>query len=103
MWCALLFVVTSVLRFALLHYHQRFGQLNTNSVLNKFDMLTELVKSFVDVFVITETKLHDNFSGRSILIDDYHALFRYDWNGNSDGILLYIREDIPEKLFIVTF
>ena len=66
-------------------------------------MLTELVKSFVDVFVITETKLHDNFSDRSILIDDYHARFRYDWNGNSDGILLYIREDIPEKVIHCDF
>ena len=38
-----------------------FGQLNINSLRNKFDMLSELIKGFVDAFMISETKLDDSF------------------------------------------
>ena len=38
-----------------------FGQLNINSLRSKFDMLSELIKGFVDVFMISETKLDDSF------------------------------------------
>ena len=35
--------------------------LNTNSLRNKFDQLRETVLKYVDVLVITETKLDDTF------------------------------------------
>ena len=38
-----------------------FAQLNKNSLRNKFDMLSELMKGFVHVFMMSETKLHDSF------------------------------------------
>ena len=38
-----------------------FGQVNINPLRNKFDMLSELIKGFVDVFMISETKLDDSF------------------------------------------
>ena len=41
------------------------GQLNTNSVRNRFDMLSELVKGSFEVFIISETKLDDSFPGSS--------------------------------------
>ena len=56
-----------------------FGHLNINSLRNKFDHLTEMVKGFVDIFLISESKL-----------DDSH--------GNGGGLLLYIREDILAKV-----
>ena len=74
------------------------GQLNIKSLRNKFDMLSELIKGFVDVFMISETKLDDSFSEGQFLIDSYHTPFRYDRNGNGGGILLYVREDIPAKV-----
>ena len=38
-----------------------FAQLNKNSLRNKFDMLSELMKGFVHVFMMSETKLYDSF------------------------------------------
>ena len=58
-------------------------------------MLSELIKGFVDVFMISETKLDDSFPEGQFFIDDYHTPFRYDRNGNGGGTLLYVHEDIP--------
>ena len=38
-----------------------FGQLNINSLRNKFEMLSEMIKAFADVFMMSETKLDDGF------------------------------------------
>ena len=65
-----------------------FGQLNINSLRNKFDMVSELIKGFVDIFMISETKLDDSFPEGQFFIDGYHTPFRYDRNGNGSGILL---------------
>ena len=37
------------------------GNLNINSLPNKFDQLREIVLKYVDVLVITENKLDDSF------------------------------------------
>ena len=65
-----------------------FGQLNINSLRNKFDMVSELIKGFVDVFMISETKLDHSFPEGQFFIDGYHAPFRYDRNGNGGDIFL---------------
>ena len=61
-------------------------------------MQRELIKGFVDVFMISETKLDDSFPEGQFFICGYHTPFRYDQNGNDGGILLYFREDIPAKV-----
>ena len=80
-----------------------FGQLNMYSLRNKFDMLSEMIKGFVDVSMISETKLADSFPGGQFFIVDYHTPFRFDRIGNGHGILLYIREDIQLKSSTVIF
>ena len=62
-----------------------FGHLNINSLRNKFDQLTEMVKGFVDIFLISESKLDDSFPEGQFTIDGYHAPFRFDreWRGIS--------------------
>ena len=75
-----------------------FGHLNKNSLRNKFDQLTEMVKGFVDIFLISESKLDDSFPEGQFIIDGYHAPFRFDRHGNGGGLLLYVREDIPAKV-----
>ena len=55
-----------------------FGQLNINSLRNKFDMLGELIKGSVDVFMTSETKLDDSFPEGQFFIDGYHKPFSYD-------------------------
>ena len=75
-----------------------FCQLNINSLRNKFDMLSELIKGFVDVFMTSETKLEDSFPEGQFFIDGYHKPFSYDWNGNGGSIFLYVHEDIMAKV-----
>ena len=66
-------------------------------------MVKELRKGFVNIFMISETKLDDSFPEGQYFIDGYHAPFRYDQNGSGGGIFLYVREDIPEKVIHCDF
>ena len=75
-----------------------FGHLNINSLRNKFDQLTEILKGFVDIFLISESKLDDSFPEGQFIIDGYRAPFRFDRHGNGGVLLLYVREDIPAKV-----
>ena len=75
-----------------------FGHLNINSPRNKFDQLTEMVKGFADIFLISASKLDDSFPESQFIINGYHAPFRFDRHGNVGGLLLYVREDIPAKV-----
>ena len=59
-----------------------FGHLNINSLRNKFDQLTEMLKGFVDIFLISESKLDDSFPEGQFIIDGYRAPFRFDRHGN---------------------
>ena len=60
-------------------------------------MVSELTKGFIDIFMISETKLDESFPECQFFIDGYHTPFRYDRNGDGGGILLYVREEIPAK------
>ena len=66
-------------------------------------MLSEVIKGFVDVSMISETKLDGSFPEDQFFIAVYHTPFRYDRNGNGGGILLYVREDIPAKVIHCDF
>ena len=74
------------------------GQLNINLIRNKFDFLAQQDKGNIDILMISETKLDENFRVGQFLIDGCSVPFRFDRNGNGGSILLYIREDIPSKL-----
>ena len=80
-----------------------FGQLNINSLRKKLDMLSEMITGFVDVFMISETNLDDSFPGDQFFIKGYHTPFRFDWNGNGGGSLLYVPEDIRAKVIHCDF
>ena len=75
-----------------------FGDLNINSLRNKFDLFSEQVKGSIDILIVSETKLDDSFPEAQFLIEGFHSPFRFDRNSNSGGIMLYVREDIPTKL-----
>ena len=74
------------------------GYLNINSLRNKFDFLVTQVKGYIDILMISETKLDESFSIGQFLIDGYSVPFRLDRNENGGGILLYVRDGIPSKL-----
>ena len=74
------------------------GNLNINSISNKFDQLKLFVQGKVDIMIITETKLDSTFPTSQFVIDGYSEPYRFDRNRNGGGVLIYIREDIPSKL-----
>ena len=75
-----------------------FGQLKINSLRKKIDTLSEIIKDFVDIFMISDTKLDDSFPEVQFFIDGYHTSLRYERNRNSGGIFLYLHEDIPANV-----
>ena len=74
------------------------GNLNINSLPNKFEQLKDTVLKYVDVLVLTETKLDDSFPKAQFLVDGFSEPYRYDRNRKGGGIMIYIRENIPSKL-----
>ena len=74
------------------------GHLSINSIRNKFDALSIIVKNNIDILMISETKLDDSFTTAQFLLHGFSAPYRLDRNSKGGGILLYIREDIPSRL-----
>ena len=52
------------------------GHLNINSLRNKFDFLVTQVKGYIDILMISETKLDESFPIGQFLIDGYSVPFR---------------------------
>ena len=44
------------------------GHLNINSLRNKFEMLEEIIKDKIDIFLISETKLDSSFQSKQFVI-----------------------------------
>ena len=78
------------------------GQININSIRNKFEFLSEAISGYIDILLITETKLDNSFPNAQFHIKGYSYIkgypYRLDRNAYGGGILLYIREHIPSKL-----
>ena len=60
------------------------GQININSIRNKFDYLKKLIHQNIDIMVVTETKLDESFPSRQFFIDGYALPIRYN-RKNCDG------------------
>ena len=71
------------------------GQLNKNSLRNKFDSLHAIIMRNLDILVITETKLDESFSSSQFTLEGYQMPLRLDRNSDGGGIIVYIREGIP--------
>ena len=74
------------------------AHLNINSLKNKFDLLTNIVKDKIDILMISETKLDSSFPKGQFHLHGFSEPSRLDRNGNGGGMLVFIREDIPSNL-----
>ena len=74
------------------------GHINIDSIGNKFDMLSSMVKDNIDILMVSETKLDSSLLQAQFRMEGYAPLFRYDRNSHGVGILLFIRKDIPTKI-----
>ena len=73
------------------------AQLNINSIRNKIDMLSTIVRNKIDILCITETKLDDTFPLSNFFISGFSPPYRLDRSSKGGGILVYVRSDIPSK------
>ena len=54
------------------------GNLNISSIRNKFEQLKETVLKYMDILVLTETKLDETFLESLLLMDGFSKPFRLD-------------------------
>ena len=54
------------------------GNLNINSLPNKFDQLKVIIQGKLDILVITETKIDNSFPTSQFLIEGFCKPYRYD-------------------------
>ena len=59
-----------------------------------------IISGNIDILMVSETKLDNSFSVSQFLIDGYCPPFRLDRDNNGRRIMLFVREDIPCKLFL---
>ena len=71
------------------------GQLNINSIRNKFEALKYIVSGNLDILIITESKLDSSFPLNQFSMDGYYPPFRAARTGNGGGVIIYVRDDIP--------
>ena len=67
------------------------------SVANKLDRLDELVKDYVDILIILETKIDNTFPKTQFRLNGFSEPFRKDRNINGGGVLIFVRNTIPCK------
>ena len=74
------------------------GNLNINSIRNKFEQLKETVLKYIDILVVTETKLDETFLESLFLMDVFPKPYRLDRNKNEGGAMMFIRDTISSKI-----
>ena len=71
--------------------------LNVNSIRNKFHNLIDMIDQNIDIICFAETKLDKSFPASNFLIPGYTSPYRFDVSSRSGGLLIYIKETIPNK------
>ena len=74
------------------------GQLNINSLRNKFKQLSTIINGNIDIFMISQAKLDETFSAVQFSWQGFCDPYRFDRDRNGDGIMLYTRENISSLL-----
>ena len=77
------------------------GQLNVNSLRDKFESLVQQVTGNIDILMVLEMKLENSFPVSQFLIEDYSLPLRLDRDNNGVNIMIFVREDIACKFLSV--
>ena len=70
-----------------------FGQININSIRNKFELLFSLVLNNIDVLLISETKIDNTFPVSQFCVPGYSVPFRLD-RQETEEVLCYMLRNI---------
>ena len=87
----------TLLRKQRLDYHKNviFGHLNINSLRNKLESISKLIKGKFDIFLINETKLVASFPSNQFAMFCY-TFVKMDKNKFGGGIAFYINDQLPK-------
>ena len=61
-------------------------------------MLKEVEGRKIDILLISETKLHHAFPLNQFILEGFTSPYRFDRTTHGEGLMLFVREDIPSKL-----
>ena len=73
------------------------GNVNNNSISNKFDNFKLIIQGKIDILIITETKTDSTFPLNRFAIQGYSKPSRFDRNRNGGGVFIYVPEDISSR------
>ena len=59
--------------------------------------------SNIDILMVSETKLDESFPVGQFITEGFGVPYKVDRNANGGGIMLFVREHIPSKLFCGKF
>ena len=80
------------------------GQLNINSIRNKFDALCSILKQKIDILLVSATKIDDTSPLAQFCVEGYSTPYRLDRTCKGEGLLfLYVKDDIPSKQIKLKF
>ena len=68
------------------------GQLDINSIRNKFHFLESEASKHLVILLISETKIDESFLSAQFLLAGFSRPYRLDRGANGGGILLYVRD-----------
>ena len=74
------------------------GNLNINSLINKFLQLKHLILKYVDILVVTETKLDETFLNANFRVEGFSDPYRLDKSDRGGGVMVFVKDTIASKL-----
>ena len=74
------------------------GNININSLPNKFDQVKEFILKFIDILIITETKLDDSFPTSQFHVEGFSTPLRLDRSRYGGGEMIYVRDYITNRI-----
>ena len=73
--------------------------LNINLIRRKFKILKEVIGNKINIFLISQTKIDATFPLSQIILEEFTLPYRLDRTEHGGGIICFVREEIPSKLF----
>ena len=70
-----------------------FAHINTNFIRNVFELLSTQVKGNIDILMVSETKIDNNFPVGNFVIDGLGTPYGLGRDSNVGGNLLYVRRN----------
>ena len=74
------------------------GHLNITFIRKKYEMLQFLLADYIDILMISESKVDGTFSSSQFQTYGFRTLYRLDRKDRRGGILLLVRENLMTSL-----